>query len=120
MNIRHSLTIMVLALLVLSLLVLANCASATRCVVFVVNENQQTINNAKIYVDNWSNKIGITTYNTGIGRNCWVGDINSGEHTLNAFWTSMRPNRSTYAGSTLANIPQSTPLMITIVTHKVS
>ena len=106
-------------ILVLALLLLANCASATHCVVFVVDENHQTINNANIYIDDWSSKIGTTTYNTGIGRNCWVGDIAQGEHTLNAEWNSMKPGRSTHVGSAAANIKGSVPMMITIVTHKV-
>jgi hypothetical protein len=114
MNIRYSLMILVLALLLL-----ANCASATQCVVFVADENHQTINNAKIYIDDWSNIIGITTYNAGIGRNCWVGDIGQGEHTLNAEWNSMKPGRSTHVGSAAVNIMGSAPMMITIVTHKV-
>jgi hypothetical protein len=114
MNIRYSSMILVLALLLL-----ANCASATQCVVFVADENHQTINNAKIYIDDWSNKIGTTTYNTGIGRNCWVGDIGQGEHILNAEWDSMKPGGSTHVGSAAVNIKGNAPMMITIVTHKV-
>jgi hypothetical protein len=114
MNIRYQSMVLALALLLL-----ANCASATHCVVFVVDENHQTINNAKIYIDGWTNKIGTTTYNTGIGRNCWVGDIGQGEHTLNAEWNSMKPVKSTHAGSAAVGINGSVPMMITIVTYKV-
>ena len=114
MNIKYPLIVLALVRLLL-----ANGASATHCVVFVVDENHQTVNNAKIYIDDWINAIGTTTYNTGIGRNCWVGDIGEGEHTLNAKWNGMKPGKSAHVGSTAVDIKGTAPMMITIVTHRV-
>ena len=114
MNIRNALMALVVALLLL-----ANCAAATKCMVYVVDEYQMTINNADIYLNDWSHRLGTTSYNTAIGRNCWVGDIAKGEHVLYAKWAGIPRSRLPHEGSAAVNIIGMSPQRITIVTHKV-
>jgi hypothetical protein len=115
MTIRNALLILILALLLL-----ANGVAATKCVIYVVDESHQALNGASIYMDDWSQLIGKTTFNTQIGWNCWVGDIQSeGEHTLNAKWNGIARFRPPHEGSATVNIAGITTQFITIVTHKV-
>ena len=105
--------------LLVALLLLANCAAATRCMIFVEDEYKMTINNADIYLDNWSHRLGTTSYNTAIGRNCWIGDIAEGEHMLYAKWAGIPRSRPPHEGYALVNIIGRSPQHITIVTHRV-
>ena len=106
--------------LMLAVLLLANGVAATQTVVYVVDEYKMTINNARIYLDNSTQPIGVTTYNTALGRNGWVGDISqSGEHTLTAKWEQTRPNVVSHEGSATVNIAGNSTVRITIETHKV-
>ena len=78
------------------------------------------VNNARISLDNSTLPIGTTTYNAGLGRNCWVGDIaQTGEHTLTAKWERARPNVVYHQGSATVNIAGDSTMRITIPTHKV-
>jgi hypothetical protein len=107
-------------ILMLAVLLLANSAAATQTVIYVVDEYKMTVNNARIYLDNSTQPIGVTTYNTALGRNGWIGDISqSGEHTLTAKWEQTRPNVVSHEGSAVVNIAGNTTLRITIATHKV-
>jgi hypothetical protein len=107
-------------ILMLAVLLLASGAVATQTIIYVVDEYKMTVNNARIYLDNSSQPIGMTTYNTALGRNGWVGDISqSGEHTLTAKWEQTRPNVVSHEGSTTVNIAGNSTLRITITTHKV-
>ena len=106
--------------LMLAVLLLANNAAATKCVIYVTDEHKMTINNARIYLDNSSLPIGMTTYNTALGRNGWVGDISqSGEHTLTATWEQAKPNAIYHQGSATVDIAGNSTMRITIETHKV-
>ncbi|HUS74935.1 MAG TPA: hypothetical protein VMY43_02895 [Methanothrix sp.] len=108
------------AILMLALLLMANSAAATKCAIFVVDEHKMTINNAKIYIDDSSQPIGTTSYNTGFGRNCWIGDVNlNGMHTLSAKWAQAKPDRIPYEGSTMVDFAGDTKMLITIVTHRI-
>jgi hypothetical protein len=103
----------------LALLLMANSAAATTCAIFVIDEYKMTINNAKIYIDNSSQSIGTTAYNTGFGRHCWVGDINlNGTHTLSAKWVRANPNQISYEGSAIVDFGGETKKLISIPTHK--
>lgn len=107
-------------ILMLAVLLLANSAYATKCVIYVTDEHKMTINNARIYLDDSSLPIGTTTYNSGLGRNAWVGDISqSGEHTLTATWEQARPNVIYHQGSATVDIAGNSTMRITIETHKV-
>jgi hypothetical protein len=115
MRIRNASMVMMLAVLLL-----ANGAAATKCVIYVTDEHQMTINNARIYLDDSSLPIGMTTYNAGLGRNAWVGEISqSGEHTLTAKWEQARPNVVHHQGSGTVDIAGNSTLRITIETRKV-
>ena len=105
--------------LVVALLLLANCAAATRCMIFVEDEYKMTINNADIYLDDWSHLLGTTSYNTAIGRNCWVGNIPEGQHVLYAKWAGVPRSRPSHEGSASVNLEGRSPQRITIVTHRV-
>jgi len=106
---------------VLALLLMANSAAATTCAIFVIDEYKMTVNNAKIYIDDSSQPIGITAYNAGFGRNCWIGDLNlNGTHTLSAKWTKATPNRVTYEGAIAVEFTGDTRMRINIPTHKSS
>ena len=107
-------------ILMLAILLLANGAAATQTVIYVVDESKMTVNNARIYLDNSTQPIGVTTYNTALGRNGWVGDISQlGKHTLTAKWEQTRPNVVNHEGSAVVNIAGNSTLRITIATHKV-
>jgi len=107
-------------ILMLAVLLLANSAYATKCVIYVTDEHTMTINNARIYLDDSSQPIGVTTYNAGLGRNAWVGEISqSGEHTLTAKWVQARPNAVYHQGSATVDIAGNSIMRITIPTHKV-
>jgi hypothetical protein len=107
-------------ILMLAVLLLANSAAATKCVIYVTDEHKMTINNARIYLDNSSLPIGTTSYNSGLGRNAWVGEISqSGEHTLTAKWAQARPNAIYHQGSEKVDIAGNSTMHITIETHKV-
>ena len=104
----------------LALVLLANSAAATKCVVYVVDEYKMAVGSARIYIDNSTSPIGMTAYNAGLGRNAWIGDISqSGEHTLTAKWTKARPNPVSYEGMAAVNIAGNSTLRITIPMHKV-
>lgn len=108
------------AILMLALLLMANSAVATKCAIFVVDEYKMTVNNAKIYIDDSSQPIGTTTYNTGFGRNCWIGDLNlNGMHTFSAKWARATPNRIPYEGSAMVDFGGEAKMRITIATHRV-
>ena len=103
----------------LAMLLLANGAAATKCVIYVIDEHKMTINNARIYLDNSSLPIGTTAYNAGLGRHAWVGDIaQTGEHTLMAKWTKARPNPVPYEGMAVVNIAGNSTMRITIPMHE--
>lgn len=107
-------------ILMLAVLLLANNVAATQTVIYVVDESKMTINNARIYLDNSTQPIGVTTYNTALGRNGWVGDISqSGEHTLTAKWEQTRPNVVSHEGSAVVNIAGNSTMRITIATQKI-
>ena len=107
-------------ILLTALLLMANSATATKCAIFVVDEYEMTVNNAKIYIDDSLEPIGTTTYNTGFGRNCWIGDINlNGTHTLSAKWARATPNRMPYEGSAMVDFGGGAKMRITIATHRV-
>jgi len=107
-------------ILMLAVLLLASGAVATQTIIYVVDEYKMTVNNARIYLDNSSQPIGMTTYNTALGRNGWVGDISqSGEHTLTATWEQARPNVIYHQGSATVDIAGNSTMLITIETHKV-
>ena len=104
----------------LALLLLANSAASTTCVIFVIDEYKMTVNDAKIYIDDSPQPIGLTAYHTGVGRNCWVGDINlDGTHTLSAKWAQAKPNRIPFEGSIVMEFTGETKQLIYIPTHKV-
>lgn len=106
-------------ILMLALLLLANSAAATKCAIFVVDEYKMTVNNARVYIDDSSQPIGTTAYNTGFGRNCWIGDINlNGTHTLSAKWARSKPNRIPYEGSAMVDFRGDAKMLITIPTHR--
>ena len=107
-------------ILMLAVLLLANSAYATKCVIYVTDEHKMTINSVRIYLDNSSLPIGTTAYNSGLGRNAWVGDISqSGEHTLTAKWVQARPNVIYHQGSATVDIAGNSTMHITISTHNV-
>jgi hypothetical protein len=108
-----------LIILMLALMLLAGSAAATNCIVYAVDEYQMPVNNAVIYLDDWSNRIGSTSYNAAIGRNCWVGDISEGQHTLNVKWDGVARLRPAHEGSATVNIGASEIERITILIHKV-
>ncbi len=109
-----------LIIVMLALLLLASGAAATKCVIYVVDETHLALNDASIYIDDWSQLIGMTTFNTQIGWNCWVGEIQpEGEHTLYAKWDGKPRFRPAHEGSATVNIAGSGTQFITIVTHKV-
>ncbi len=104
----------------LALVLLANSAAATKCVIYVLDEYKMTVGSARIYLDNSTTPIGMTSYNAGLGRSAWIGDIDqSGEHTLTAKWTKARPNVVSHEGSAVVNIAGNSTMRITIATHKV-
>ncbi len=106
---------------VLALLLMSNSAAATTCAFFVIDEYKMTVNNAKIYIDDSSQPIGITAYNTGFGRNCWIGELNlNGTHTFSAKWTNGAPNGATYRGATTVEFTGDSRMRINIPTHKSS
>ena len=106
--------------LMLALVLLSNGAAATKCVIYVVDEYNMAVNNARIYLDNSTLPIGTTTYNAGLGRNAWVGDISQlGEHTFTAKWTKARPNPIPYIGTSVVNIVGNSTMRLTIPMHKV-
>lgn len=108
-------------ILVLALILMSNSVEATTCAIFVINDYKMTVNNAKIYIDDSLQPIGITAYNTGVGRNCWIGDLNlKGTHTLSARWTKATPNRITYEGATIVEFTGDDRMRIDIHTHKSS
>ena len=53
-------------ILMLSLVLLANCASATKCIIYVVDEYNMAVGSARIYIDNSTLPIGMTTYNAAM------------------------------------------------------
>lgn len=107
-------------ILILAFLLLVSGAAATKCVIYVVDETHQALNGASIYMDDWSQLIGKTTFNTQIGWNCWVGEIQpEGEHTLNAKWDGKARFRPPHKGSATVNIAGSATQFVTIMTHKV-
>ncbi len=107
-------------ILMLAVLLLANGVAATQTVIYVVDESKMTVNNARIYLDNSTQPIGVTTYNTALGRNGWVGDISqSGEHTLTAKWEQAKPNVVSHEGSVAVDISGNSTMRITITTHVV-
>lgn len=106
--------------LMLALALLAGGAAATKCVIYVVDEYKMAVGSARIYIDNTTTPIGMTTYNAGLGRSAWIGDIDkSGEHTLTAKWTKARPNPILYEGTSVVNIAGNSTMRITIPTQKV-
>lgn len=105
--------------LMLALVLLANSASAIKCVVYVVDEYNMPVGSARIYMDNQTTPIGMTAYNAGLGRSAWIGDIQTGEHTLTAKWTKTRPNPILYEGTVTVNIAGNSTMRITIPMHKV-
>ncbi|RQW77663.1 MAG: hypothetical protein EHM14_13880 [Methanothrix sp.] len=110
----------ILIILMLVLMLLAGSATATNCIVYAVDEYNMPINNAIIYLDDWSHRIGSTTYNAAIGRNCWVGDVPEGQHTLNVKWDGVARQRPAHEGSATVNIGASETERITILIHKVA
>ena len=89
-----------------AIMLLSFCASATKCVVIVLDEQKMPINHAKLYLDNWSNFIGTTdysTYTTGIDNSCWIGEISVGSHMLSAK-KSGTTSRPPYNGSAIVEI----------------
>lgn len=104
----------------LALLLLANSAASTTCAIFVIDDYKMTVNDAKIYIDDSSQPIGITSYNTGIGQHCWVGEIDlNGTHTLTAKWVKAKPSRVAHEGSIVVEFTGEAKKTITIPTHKV-
>lgn len=110
----------ILIILMLVLMLLAGSATATNCIVYAVDEYQMPVNNAIVYLDDWSHRIGSTTYNAAIGRNCWVGDVPEGQHTLNVKWDGVARQRPAHEGSATVNIGASETERITILIHKVA
>ncbi len=107
-------------ILILALVLLAGSAAATKCVIYVVDEYNMAVGSARIYIDNSTTPIGMTSYNAGLGRSAWVGDISqSGEHTLTAKWTKARPNPVRYEGTAAVDISGNSTMRITIPMHKV-
>jgi hypothetical protein len=106
-------------ILMLALVLLANSASATKCIIYVVDEYNMAVGSSRIYIDNSTLPIGMTTYNAGLGRSAWVGDIQTGEHTLTAKWTKARPNPILYEGTVTVNIARNSTMRITIPMHTV-
>lgn len=105
--------------LMLALVLFASGAAATKCVIYVVDEYKMAVGSARIYIDNTTTPIGMTTYNAGLGRSAWIGDIDqSGEHTLTAKWTKARPNPIPYEGTSVVNIAGNSTMRITIPMHK--
>ncbi|VVB71919.1 Uncharacterised protein [uncultured archaeon] len=111
MRIRIACTIIMLALL------LAGSAAATKCAIFVV-EDKMTINNANIYLGGGSRQIGLTSYNLGLGQNCWIGEIPEGEHTLSAKWWRLVPKGQLHEGSATVSVAGTTMMHINIATKK--
>jgi hypothetical protein len=106
--------------LMLALLLLVNSAASTTCAIFVIDEYKMTVNDAKIYIDDSSQPIGSTAYQTGIGRHCWVGEIDlNGTHTLTAKWERAKPNRVAHEGSIVVEFTGEAKKTINIPTHKV-
>lgn len=103
----------------LVLMLLAGSATATNCIVYAVDEYNMPINNAIIYLDDWSHRIGSTSYNAAVGRNCWVGDIAEGQHTLNVKWDGVARLHPPHEGSAIVDIAGTKTQHITIETHKV-
>jgi hypothetical protein len=104
----------------LALLLLANSAASTTCSIFVIDEYKMTVNDAKIYIDDSPQPIGVTAYNTGVGQHCWVGEINlNGTHTISAKWAKAKPDRIPYEGSIAVEFTGMTKQLINIPTHKV-
>lgn len=111
MKLRYSSVVLVLALLLM-----ANSAAATTCAIFAINEQKMTVNNAKIYLDNSSQPIGTTTYNSGFGQYCWVGDLKlNGTHTLGAEWVQAQ---ASHKGSIAVEFAGETKKLIRIPTQK--
>lgn len=109
-----------ISIILLLALLLANSASATSCIVYVLDEYKMTVNGAKIYVDDGAQPIGITAYNTGVGRNCWIGNLDlSGEHTLTAKWARAKPSGIPYEGSLVVAFAGENKMRIRIPTQKV-
>jgi len=104
---------------VMALMLLAGSAAATNCIVYAVDEYQMPVNNAIIYLDDWSHRLGSTSYNAAIGRNCWVGEIAEGLHTLNVKWDGVARLRPPHEGSASVDIAGTGTERITIVMHKV-
>ncbi len=106
---------------VLALLLMVNGATATTCAIFVVDDHKMTVNSAKIYIDDSMQPIGTTAYHTGLGRNCWIGDLNlNGTHIFSAKWAKATPNRVAYDGATTVEFTGDTRMRINIPTHKSS
>jgi hypothetical protein len=106
-------------ILTLALLLMANSALATTCAVFAMNDHKMTVNNAKIYIDDSAQPIGTTTYNSGFGQYCWIGDINlNGAHTFSAKWVQTNPNRVLHEGSIVVELAGEKKKLIRIPTHK--
>ncbi len=106
-------------ILMLAVLLLANGAAATKCVIYILDEYNMAVGSARIYIDNSTSPIGMTAYNAGLGRSAWIGDIPLGEHTLAAKWTKARPNRVDYEGTAAVNLAGNSTMRITIATQKV-
>jgi len=106
-------------LMTLALLLFTGCGTATRCVVYVQDEYQMTLNNANIYIDDWSTRLGTTFYNVAIGSNCWVGDVPEGNHTLNARWGGIERFRPPHDGTMAVEVGKAPGQMIRISTHRV-
>jgi hypothetical protein len=103
----------------LALLLLANSAASTTCAIFAMDEHKMTVNNAKIYLDNSSQPIGTTIYNSGFGQYCWIGDINlNGTHTFSTKWVQTNPNRIPHEGSIVVEFAGETKKLIRIPTRK--
>jgi hypothetical protein len=106
-------------ILTLALLLTANSAVSTTCAIFAMDEHKMTVNNAKIYIDDSPLPIGTTTYNTGFGQYCWIGDLNlSGTHTLSAKWVQANQNQILHEGSIAVPFAGETKKLIRIPTHK--
>lgn len=108
-----------LIVLILALMLLAGFAAATNCVVYAVDEYRMPVNNAVVFLDDWSSRIGATSYNAAVGRNCWVGDIPEGQHTLNVKWDGVARLHPPHEGSASVEIAGTKTQHITIEMHKV-
>ena len=106
-------------LLLLAILLLANGAAATKCVVLVTDEYKMTDNGARIYHDDTPRPMGTTAYNTGLGSNCWIGNLDlTGTHQLTAKWERVKPNPVSYQGSATVEFIGDSNMRITIPTHR--